>query len=254
MSEDIRKMIDKVKNFKQFVNEVNYLNPNQYNKPKNDNELDGDKIRVYHGFSDEKEAVKVLTNGLSGKENIKRERGEKRVTMNGLYVTINLEFAKQFTSSGIIFEFSVSINDLIKTSDDYTSGYDNLLSSTKSEALYVGDLNPNMIKYVWYSKDRADNNTMAKDWVRMGRKEFINKNDINTKRSNLDIFLPNDDFDMNKIIVLFGSKTESIDFKRFVTKLATAEIDELSKLGFLFPKQIKQIIKLRGDGFFVKYL
>jgi hypothetical protein len=239
---------------RKYLNEVNYLKPNQYNKPKNDNELDGDKIRVYHGFSDKKEAENVLKNGLSGKEVIKRERQQNYATMSGLYVTIDINLAKQFSTSGIIFEFSVNINDLFETSDDYTSGYDNLLSSTKSEALYRGDLNPNMIKAIWYSKDTDSGNTMAKDWERMSRKEFINKNDINTKRSNLDLFLPNDNFDMDNIIKLFQGETKSQDFKRFILKLNTITRKDLSSMELFFPKQIEQILKLRDEGFFNKYL
>jgi hypothetical protein len=58
---------------------------------------------------------------------------------------------------------------------------------------------------------------------------------------------------MNKIIGLYKGKTKSDDFKRFIVKLATSEISQLSTLGFLFPKQIKEIIKLRDEGFFNKY-
>jgi hypothetical protein len=58
---------------------------------------------------------------------------------------------------------------------------------------------------------------------------------------------------MNKIIGLYNGETKSNDFKKFIIKLANAKISELSDLGFLFPKQIKEIIKLRDEGFFNKY-
>jgi hypothetical protein len=105
-----------------------------------------------------------------------------------------------------------------------------------------------MIKYIW----RYDNKNYK--WSRYNRKEFIEKYNIDTKRSSFDIFLPNDNFDMNKIIRLYNGKIESNDFKRFITKLKTAKISELSNLGFLFPKQIKDVIRLREEDFFNKYL
>jgi hypothetical protein len=254
MSEDIRKMIDKIKNFKQFMNEVNYLKPNQFGKPKNDNELDGDKIRVYHGIDRSGTIEKILKVGLSGNQKINRINSNDTSSESGLFVTINFNLAKRYASSGNIIEFTANVSDLKPVQDgasgtyDYKTAYDNLLSPTKSEALYIGDLNPNMIKFIW----KYDCETY--EWNKYERKEFIKKYIINTKRSKLDLFLPNDDFDMDKIIGFYGDEIKSIDFKRFVTKLATAEIGELSKLRFFFPKQIKQIIKLRDDGFFGKYL
>ncbi|HPC09569.1 MAG TPA: hypothetical protein PLN85_00645 [archaeon] len=254
MNEDIRKMIDKVKNFKQFVNEVNYLNPNQFGKPKKDNTLIGKTIRVYHGIDRSGVIEKILKNGLSGNQKINRVNSNNTASDNGLFVTINFDLAKTYASSGNIIEFTANIDDLMPVQDgasgtyDYKTAYDNLLSPTKSEALYMGDLNPNMIKFIW----KYDGKTYK--WNKYERKEFIKQHNINTKKGPFDMFLPNDDFDMDKIIGLYRGEIKSDDFKGFIAKLATAEIDELSKLGFFFPKQIKQIIKLRDDGFFEKYL
>jgi hypothetical protein len=250
MSEDIRKMIDKVKNFGQFVNEVNYLNPNKFGEPKKDNIIDGKTIRVFHGIDRTGIIEKILKKGLSGSQKINRTNSNDTASANGLFVTINFELAKTYASSGNMIEFTANVEDLAPVSDgasgtyNYETAYDNLLSSTKSEALYFGDLNPNMIKYIWKYDGK---------WNRYNRKEFVEKYDINTKRGPFDMFLPNDNFDMNKIIGLYNGETKSNDFKKFIIKLANAKISELSDLGFLFPKQIKEIIKLRDEGFFNKY-
>ena len=105
-----------------------------------------------------------------------------------------------------------------------------------------------MIKFVWtYASE-------TRNWTKYDRKRFITNYSVNTKRQFLDIFLPNDDFDMDKIIKLYRGRTETVDFKNFVNKLQTADMNELSKTVFLYPKQIKQIIKLRNEDFFRKYL
>jgi hypothetical protein len=245
---ELRKFI--VTTIREYLNEVNYLNPNKFGEPKKDNIIDGETIRVFHGIDRSGIIEKILKKGLSGSQKIIRTNSNDTASVNGLFVTINFELAKRYASSGNIIEFTANIEDLAAVSDgasgtyNYKTAYDNLLSPTKSEALYFGDLNPNMIKYIWKYDGK---------WNRYNRKEFIEKYNINTKRGSFDIFLPNDNFDMNKIIGLYKGKTKSDDFKRFIVKLATSEISQLSTLGFLFPKQIKEIIKLRDEGFFNKY-
>jgi hypothetical protein len=248
------KLIEILKNtIVEYLNEVNYLNPNKFGEPKKNNIINGKTIRVFHGIDKIGTIENILKNGLSGNQKIKRINSNDTASNNGLFITINFDLAKNYASSGNIIEFTANIEDLSPVSDgasgtyNYKTSYDNLLSPTKSEALYFGDLNPNMIKYIW----RYDNKNYK--WSRYNRKEFIEKYNIDTKRSSFDIFLPNDNFDMNKIIRLYNGKIESNDFKRFITKLKTAKISELSDLGFLFPKQIKDIIRLREDGFFNEY-
>jgi hypothetical protein len=53
----------------------------------------------------------------------------------------------------------------------------------------------------------------------------------------------NDDFDIDMVINLYNSNTNSDDFKRYIFKLKTFDESNLSKM--LFPKQIKQIIQLK---------
>jgi len=235
------------------LKEVNYLNPNKFGEPKK-NIINGKTIRVFHGIDRIGTLENILKNGLSGNQKIKRINSNDTASNNGLFITIDFDLAKRYAASGNVIEFTTNIEDLSPVSDgasgtyNYETAYDNLLSPTKSEALYFGDLNPNMIKYIWRYDDK--NYT----WNRYNRKEFIEKYNIDTKRSSFNIFLPNDYFDMNKIIKLYNGKIESDDFKRLVTKLKTAKISELSDLGFLFPKQIKDVIRLREEDFFNKYL
>lgn len=237
-------------NIHKIINEVDYLNPNNV---KTGNTI-GEMIRVYHGFTNIKDVVNVLTYGLSGDQKIKRVNSIETAPNTGLFVTSNFDLSKDYAYSGIIIEFTVNIDKLLPVSDgasgtyNYRTAYDNLLSPTKSEALFVGNLNPNQIKYIW-SKDKENYK-----WVKYTRKEFIDKLKIDTKRSKLRLFLPNDDFDMSKIITtLYKSNIESNDFKRYVNMLETADADKLTNLGF-FPKQINQIIQMRNNGDFDKYV
>lgn len=72
----------------------------------------------------------------------------------------------------------------------------------------------------------------------------IAKLGVNVKKSRFDLFLPNDDFDINKIINLYNGDINSEDFKRYIFRLKTFDESMLSKL-HLFPKQIKQVLQLR---------
>jgi hypothetical protein len=129
-----------------------------------------------------------------------------------------------------------------------------IFENPERQALYIGNLNPNMIKYVWYNEILHKDRRTDGEWIRYSRKQFINKLKISTKRSEYDFFLPNDDFNMNKIIDMYKGDTKNTDFKRFVQfYLMKADDYRLKELDF-FPKQIQQIKKLRDEGFFDKYL
>jgi hypothetical protein len=129
-----------------------------------------------------------------------------------------------------------------------------IFENPERQALYIGNLNPNMIKYVWYNEKLHKMRRTDGEWIRYNRKNFIKKLGIDTKRSNMFVsFLPNDDFDMKKIIDLYKGDINNPDFKRFV-KFYLEQSDDyrLKELDF-FPKQINQIKKLREEGFFKKY-
>jgi hypothetical protein len=138
---------------------------------------------------------------------------------------------------------------------------ESLYNSSEYQALFIGDLDPNMIKYIWY-KDK--NNSMYSDsWQKYTRKDFINKFKIDTNIGNYIVYYPKDDFNID-------------DFKRRVEEKETEEqkrkhkgelfqnylkyyLDddhcneyELKEFGF-FPKQIQEIIRLRKEGAFKPY-
>ena len=247
-----------------LINEVEYLNP-----PKNfrDKQNFRDKrdvspttkpetIRVYHGFEDFENVEKVLTVGLSGRDNVPRGQriGGKSFNKTGLFVTANFDLAKQFADSGVIIEFSVEVNSLESVvTCDYDTGYDNLLSPSKSEARFMGDLNPNMIKNVWYSKSSHKERIERNDWVKMSRRDFVEKLKINTKRSVFQIFLPNDDFNVDTILKQYKNNERDPDFITFMTIINNSDEHSLRRMLF-FPKQIKQIMLLKKEGYFNKFL
>ena len=130
---------------------------------------------------------------------------------------------------------------------------DVIFDNPERQALYIGDLNPNMIKYVWYNEVLHTQRRTNGEWVRMTRKEFINKLKINTKSNRYLKYLPNDDFDFDVFIKkYFRGDYNSYGIKRFLEYDTTNEYD-LSNLGF-FPKQIKQIMQMRKDGAFDEYI
>jgi len=129
---------------------------------------------------------------------------------------------------------------------------DVIFDNPEKQALYIGDLNPNMIKYIWYNevlhKERRTNGS----WVKMTRKDFIDKLDINTKRSRYLKYLPNDDFILSDFVEkYFGGDYTNISLRNFLEYYSKSEYD-LKKLGF-FPKQIKQIMQMRVDDLSNKF-
>lgn len=128
-----------------------------------------------------------------------------------------------------------------------------IFDNPERQALYIGDLNPNMIKYVWYNERLHKNRRTDGEWVRMKRKDFINKLDIKTERDRYLKYYPNDDFDFDEFVQkYFDGNYEDRSLKRFLQFDTDNEYD-LKNLGF-FPKQIKQIMKMRNDGLFDAYI
>ena len=132
-----------------------------------------------------------------------------------------------------------------------------IFENSEKQALYVGNLNPNMIKNVWYNERLHKDRMTDGKWIKYSRKQFIDKLKINTKRSQFHLFLPNDDFDINKIIDYYSvddrAGIEDPSFKTFMGHLMWAGDYELKQAHF-FPKQIEQFKKLKKEGFFEKYL
>lgn len=285
--------------FKDYLNEVRYINPDTMKSNDEAPLKDSETIRVYHGFNSFKDVEKVLKDGLSGKEMAKRIYSyESGNNPNGLFVTIDLDMAKKFASSGVIIEFSTKVSDLeapvwvdgrsyfvqgeyaksfkdldnrekqrlINRQESGDSPYKHISKSDRPElassifdnfekqALYTGDLNPNMIKYVWYNKVLHKDNLITGKWDRMKRTKFLNMLNIKSEKDGSFIkYLPADDFNLDEFVkYYFENDYTSESFKDFIEFYVDDEY-QLKLLGF-YPKQIKQIQKLKSDGVFDKYI
>jgi hypothetical protein len=115
-----------------------------------------------------------------------------------------------------------------------------IFNNDEHQALYTGNLNPNMIKNVWYNEVLHKEKLTNGEWVKYSRKDFINKLNINTERGEYgEKYLPNDDFSLED----FSGASSAISFFKRATE------GQLKHMGF-FPKQIAQIMKLKADGHF----
>ena len=127
-----------------------------------------------------------------------------------------------------------------------------IFDNPERQALYIGELNPNMIKYVWYNEVLHNERRTNGEWVRMTRKEFIDKLNINTKNTRYIKYLPTDDFIFDDFVKkYFRGNHQSQDLRIFL-EFDTKNEHDLKELGF-FPKQIRQIRQLRDSGFFDSY-
>lgn len=130
---------------------------------------------------------------------------------------------------------------------------DVIFDNPEKQALYIGDLNPNMIKSIWYNEVLHTKRRTDGEWVRMSRKDFINKLKVDTKQSRFIKYLPNDDFNFDEFVQkYYKGNYEDTSIQNFVKRYTNDEYN-LKNIGF-FPKQIKQIIQMRTDGKFDKYI
>lgn len=153
-----------------------------------------------------------------------------------------------------------------------------LFDNLEHQALFIGHLNPNMIKYVWVNENLMINRKTSGSWKKMKQKDFIkkyfesnakskkqiynyktksweyNKPDYDDEyyRKEEKIFSPNDDFNLNKVNLYFKKHKFSIDSNEytvfnldtFLTRFYKNRIyqDYIDRL--FWPKQIEQIEKL----------
>jgi hypothetical protein len=138
---------------------------------------------------------------------------------------------------------------------------ESLYNSSEYQALFIGDLDPNMIKYIWY-KDK--NNSMYNEaWQKYTRKDFINKFKIDTKIGNYRVYYPKDDFNIDDFKRRVEEKETEGQKRKHKGELFQNYLKyyldddhcneyELKEFGF-FPKQIQEIIRLRKEGAFKPY-
>lgn len=128
-----------------------------------------------------------------------------------------------------------------------------IFDNPEKQALYIGDLNPNMIKYVWYNDQLHKNRRLDGEWERLTRKEFIKRLDVDTTVKHRIGFKANDDFNFDRLVDdFYDGDYNSRDLKDFV-KYTLQDTYRMRNIGF-FPKQIKQIQDLTKKGYFNKYL
>lgn len=127
-----------------------------------------------------------------------------------------------------------------------------LFDNPERQALYTGDLNPNMIKRVWYNEIRDKKNRTDGSWIKYSVKDFIKLKNI-TKNTNTIKFLPNDDFTIEKFKSFLRVNDEK-QLKAYIKQIFhNLDNYRLKQYGF-WPKQIKQIKDLHSKGYFDKYL
>jgi hypothetical protein len=288
---EIRKFIEEA--VRECLNEVRYINTKNTDdeQPLSDNETIR-VYHGFNRFDDVETVLKKGLSGKERARRIySYESGNNPY---GLFVSVDFNVANSFALSGVIIEFSTKVSDLESpvwvggrsyfVQGEYTksfkdldereqqrlinrqkageSPYDYITKSDRPEladvifnnperqALFIGDLNPNMIKAVWYNEIRKGDG----GWVRLSRRRFIEKLGVNTKKSKTFIsYLPNDDFNFDDFVLkYFEGDYNDYSLKSFIEFDTENEYD-LKNLGF-FPKQIKQIIQMRKNGDFDKYL
>ncbi len=142
-------------------------------------------------------------------------------------------------------------NNRISKSDRPELG-DSLYGNYEKQALFIGNLNPNEIKSVWFNEGRYFRNKTNEPWTRYDRKSFLRKyGDILEKdskgnekihRVSNKFFKPNDDFSMEKLKVITDAK--GYDWKDVLDYLKR---DDYIRSQLLWPKQIKQYKELSNS-------
>lgn len=128
-----------------------------------------------------------------------------------------------------------------------------IFENAEKQALFVGDLDPNMIKYVWYNERLHKDRMLGGSWTRMKRADFLKKVDTNYQDTRSFKYLPNENFEFDKFVKKrFKGDYNNRILQSFLKSLPKDEF-ELAEYGF-YPKQIKQFMQLQDEGFFDKYI
>jgi hypothetical protein len=163
---------------------------------------------------------------------------------------------------------SKSKRDVISKSDRPELA-ETIFDNPERQALYIGDLNPNMIRAIWTHENKLLNRRINGDYERMNKREFMEKygNDIlngidnddygksiyvdDFMRTKSKLFKPNDDFNID--IAMKKLKKKFLRKKRFdsgdssITDISNEEVIEMFSKDerimnlYLYPKQISQI-------------
>ena len=118
---------------------------------------------------------------------------------------------------------------------------DSIFNNPEHQALFIGDLNPNEIKTVWFHEGRFFRRNTEGPWIRYSRRDFLKKYGNELKSEEVPetlrnkLFKPNDD--------LMSSRLEEICKEYGMDKEELLDIFK-SEQHFLWPKQIKQLEQL----------
>jgi len=118
------------------------------------------------------------------------------------------------------------------------------MQAGEKQALYVGHLNPNMIKRFWV----AEGNRFDDKFMPMTPHEFLDKYATEKKEETRKLFLPNEEFDEEKLVqglmqrFGYGSKEEALRSLGFVWRSYTRGLFSSLDL-IVWPKQKPGLIK-----------
>jgi GNAT superfamily N-acetyltransferase len=125
-----------------------------------------------------------------------------------------------------------------------------LFNGGEQQALFIGNLDPNNIKYVWFHEGRFFRNNTRGEWTRMTRIEFLKKmkDELSQKNDTLQkgadkLFRPNEDFTIDKLTTILNSKGYDVqDFLKYYGR------DSQYLNTYFYPKQIQQLTKYLDDN------
>lgn len=143
--------------------------------------------------------------------------------------------------------------DSVSKSDRPELG-ETLFDNPERQALYIGDLNPNMIKRVWYNEIRHKERLTNRPWEKFSVNSFLKHvNEIGKNKKRKINFYPNDDFTVENFKSFLDDEDE---LQHYIDHIIRYDIDNdyrLREYGF-WPKQIKQMRELHSKGYLDKYL
>lgn len=134
-----------------------------------------------------------------------------------------------------------------------------ILEGAEKQALFIGDLNPNMIRAIWVNEELMKNRRHGGKWQRMSRTAYIKKYPIKQKQNVGDekprdsevfidakqkLFRPADDLTLDKVEKA-AKKYHMDDAQDIIDIWLGMEDYELSRS--LYPKQIKQFREKYGN-------
>ena len=127
-----------------------------------------------------------------------------------------------------------------------------IFGNYEKQALFIGDLNPNMIKYVWYNEVRHKERRTNGPWKRYTRKDFVNMMSAQHKSSTeyIDressygksnrIFKPAEDFNEQEFIKRLEAKWGEGTYDRWLNYEMKYKFDAYHLQGYFWPKQMEQ--------------